>query len=314
MSIVDWDPLSAPLDPGNGLSSEGERSGGSPPRKAVSLTTESVAHEPIEGSIEFPLNDDAASHDTAAQDGDTQASDVSGERMVADRASDEATAGRADHSDTANGHAASDPSARGNAASSHVASSATHNGNANDLADARIAEVDADDTDTIDESEIDDDTPVEIPQVLHRLSVVRQQQGVSHRNIARRLGTDIRTVRRQELETTDLPLSMLYAWQQVLEVPIADLLVDSNAPLSAPVMERARLVKLMKTAAAMMERAESNSMRRMIQMLVEQLIEIMPELKDVGPWHAVGQRRTLDDYGRVVEQPVPEELLRRFTR
>ena len=33
-------------------------------------------------------------------------------------------------------------------------------------------------------------------------------------------------------------------------------------------------------------------------MLIEQILEIMPELADVTPWHTVGQRRTLDDVGR----------------
>ncbi|MDZ4819564.1 MAG: helix-turn-helix domain-containing protein [Planctomycetota bacterium] len=176
-----------------------------------------------------------------------------------------------------------------------------------------------DDRDTGD-SEIDDsdtdlecvDRPIAIPKVLHRLAIVRQQQGVSHRNLARRLGSDIRTVRAQEHSDADLPLSLLYAWQQVLEVPISELMVDSASPLSPPVLERARMVRLMKTVAAMLESADSNSMKRMIQMLSEQLIEIMPELKGVGPWHAVGQRRTLDDYGRAAENSISEDFFRRL--
>jgi transcriptional regulator with XRE-family HTH domain len=156
--------------------------------------------------------------------------------------------------------------------------------------------------------------PITIPRQLHRLATVRQQQGVSHRNVARRLKLDMKTVRKQEDESSDLPLSMLYAWQQVLDVPIADLLVDSEAPLSAPVMERARLVKLMKTAMAIQEKADTNSMKRLVTMLIEQLVEMMPELKDVGPWHAVGQRRTLDDYGKVVERSVSDDLLRKYLR
>ncbi len=156
--------------------------------------------------------------------------------------------------------------------------------------------------------------PISIPKQLHRLATVRQQQGVSHRNVARRLKLDMKTVRKQEDETTDLPLSMLYAWQQVLDVPIAELLIDSEAPLSPPVMERARLVKLMKTAMAIQEKAETNSMKRLVTMLIEQLVEMMPELKDVGPWHAVGQRRTLDDYGKVVERSVADDLLKRYLR
>ena len=72
---------------------------------------------------------------------------------------------------------------------------------------------------------------------LHRLAAVRRQQGVSLRKMARCLGADISSVLRQEQEASDLPLSVLYQWQKALEVPVADLLVDSDAPLSPPVME-----------------------------------------------------------------------------
>lgn len=145
---------------------------------------------------------------------------------------------------------------------------------------------------------------------LHRLQAVRKQQNVSLRNMARRMHVDLETVRRQEEPTCDLTLTQLHAWQQVLEVPIAEMLVDSDAPLSAPVMERARLVKLMKTAVAILEKAETPSMRRMVQTLLEQLTEIMPELKDVGPWHAVGQRRSTDEIGRVAERRIADDFYR----
>jgi transcriptional regulator with XRE-family HTH domain len=146
---------------------------------------------------------------------------------------------------------------------------------------------------------------------LHRLAEVRRQQGVSLRNMARRLGADISSVLRQEQEASDLPLSVLYQWQRALEVPVADLLVDSDAPLSPPVMERARLVKVMKTAVALMEKAHTNAQRRLVTMLVEQLLEIMPELREVSAWHSVGQRRTLDEFGRAIERTLPDDLLRR---
>jgi transcriptional regulator with XRE-family HTH domain len=149
---------------------------------------------------------------------------------------------------------------------------------------------------------------------LHRLSVVRRQQGISQRNIARRLNVDIAVARQQEEETTDLPLSVLYQWQQVLDVPIAELLVDSESPLSPPVMERARMVKVMKTVAAIVEKANTPSMKRLVQMLCDQLLEIMPELADVAPWHTVGQRRTLEEYGRVVERQLPDDMFRRSAR
>ena len=149
---------------------------------------------------------------------------------------------------------------------------------------------------------------------LHRLATVRRQQGISVRNLARRLGCDIATVRAQEGETTDISLSALYAWQRVLEVPVAELLVDSDAPLSPPVMQRAQMVKVMKTVAAIVEKADSPSMKRLLQMLCNQLLEIMPELADVAPWHTVGQRRTLDEYGRAVERQQSDDFFRGRSR
>jgi transcriptional regulator with XRE-family HTH domain len=149
---------------------------------------------------------------------------------------------------------------------------------------------------------------------LHRLAKVRKQQRMSLRTMSRRLGVDVATVIEQERETADPPLSAIYAWQRILDVPVADLLEESDARLSAPVFERARLVKLMKTAAAISEKAHSNSLRGLVTGLIEQLVEIMPELRDVTAWNTVGQRRTLDDYGRVVERQVPDDFSRRTTR
>ena len=63
----------------------------------------------------------------------------------------------------------------------------------------------------------------------------------------------------------------------------------------------------MKTAAAILEKADGVRIRRLAQMLVEQLVEMMPELKEVAPWHAVGRRRSLDDFGRILERVFPED-------
>ena len=53
----------------------------------------------------------------------------------------------------------------------------------------------------------------------------------------------------------------------------------------------------MKTALAMQEIAKQDSVRRMVQTLIDQLLDIMPELSGVGPWHAVARRR-LDELAR----------------
>jgi hypothetical protein len=146
--------------------------------------------------------------------------------------------------------------------------------------------------------------------VLHRIATVRQQQGISLRGLARQLRTSIGELELEEDEATDLRLSRVYWWQSVLEVPLCELLVDSNSPLSAPVLERARLVRIMKTVAAISEKAESSSIKRLARTLASQLVELMPELEGVSPWHNVGQRRTLDELGRIAERPYSDDIWR----
>lgn len=145
---------------------------------------------------------------------------------------------------------------------------------------------------------------------LHRLAEVRRQQGVTLRNVARRLGIELQVVRRQEQPESDVRVSDLLMWQQVLEVPLAELLVEGEGQLSGPILERSRMVKLMKTAAAIRERTRGTPLERIVEMLVAQIVEIMPELRDVTPWHTAGARRTLDDLGRTASRTVSEDLFR----
>lgn len=151
------------------------------------------------------------------------------------------------------------------------------------------------------------------PPRYHRIADVRRRQGVTLRNVARRLGLTLPTIRRQEQSDYDLRLSELQRWQQALDVPVAELLVEGEGQLSGPVLERSRMVKLMKTAAAIRERTGGTPVGRLVGMLVEQILEIMPELRDVTPWNTVGQRRTLDELGRTAQRVVPEDLFRRRT-
>jgi transcriptional regulator with XRE-family HTH domain len=149
---------------------------------------------------------------------------------------------------------------------------------------------------------------------FHRIAEVRRQQGVTLRNVARRLGMPLPVAREQEQPQCDLRISDLLRWQEVLEVPVAELLVEGDGALSGPVLERSRMVKLMKTVAAIRDRTQDPSIGRMVDMLVEQILEIMPELSDVTPWHSVGQRRTSDDLGRTACRVISEDLLRRPQR
>ncbi len=143
---------------------------------------------------------------------------------------------------------------------------------------------------------------------LHRLGTVRRLQGVSRRTVARHLNTEVAAVKCQEHETADMPLSELYAWQEVLDVPVSELLVEAGDPLSESVWKRAQLVRVMKTALAILEGAEQEPIHRMAETLVGQLTDIMPELKNVSPWHAVGKRRRHDEYGVAAERRLSEDV------
>ena len=143
---------------------------------------------------------------------------------------------------------------------------------------------------------------------LHRLAEVRKLQGISRRTVARRLATDVSRVRCEERESTDMPLSRLYEWQEVLEVPVAELLVESFDELSDPIQRRAQLVRVMKTALAILEETDQTPVQRMARTLVDQLLAMMPELEGIGAWHTVGQRRRRDELGVAAERRLPDEL------
>ena len=149
-------------------------------------------------------------------------------------------------------------------------------------------------------------TPEKKP--LHRIADVRRRQGISARRAARRMHTSIDQVRRQEEPENDMLLSELLRWQKALDVPLADLLVENDGPLSEPIMTRARLLRIMKTVRAIKETATSSSIQRFATMLEQQLIELMPELKDVSAWHSIGQRRSPGELGRTAERVLPDNF------
>ncbi len=147
------------------------------------------------------------------------------------------------------------------------------------------------------------------PIGLQKLSEARRRQGLSVRCIAQRLGRTVTEVRAQEDEHADILVSELYRWQQALEVPIGELLTEPDDSLSPRVLMRAQLLKVMKTAMAIRRQVRSESERRLGRLLIEQLLEIMPELKEVSGWPAVGHRRRADELGRIGENPIPDDWL-----
>lgn len=144
---------------------------------------------------------------------------------------------------------------------------------------------------------------------LQKLSLARRRQGLSIRCVAQRLGRTVSEVRAQEEEHADLLVSELYRWQAALEVPVEELLEEPEDALSTMVSVRAQLLKVMKTAMAMRRQARSEAERRLSRQLTDQLLEIMPELKEVSGWPAVGHRRRADEMGRIGENPVSDDWL-----
>jgi transcriptional regulator with XRE-family HTH domain len=138
----------------------------------------------------------------------------------------------------------------------------------------------------------------------HRIAEVRSQQGLSLRAVARRTGVDVRDLKLQEQSNSNLTLAELYRWQEALDVPIENLLVDHDETLSESIRTRAAMVKVMKTVVALTEVASSPRVSRLATMLREQLVEMMPELAEIGGWPNYGTRRPPDQQGRAGDNPV----------
>jgi transcriptional regulator with XRE-family HTH domain len=161
---------------------------------------------------------------------------------------------------------------------------------------------------------IEEPTPTVVPihlegaAALHRLGDVRRQEHITRRTVARHLGITVEDVGRQECKSTDLPLSALHKWAKVLGLPVAELVEEPEGALSLPLFNRARLIRVMKTAMAILERAGDQQTKRMAQNMVDQLTDIMPELRDVGAWNSVGRRRTRDELGVAVERSFSDKF------
>jgi len=178
------------------------------------------------------------------------------------------------------------------------------------MATAEKTELVSDNTLPSPEDGADEAAVVSMPNdaAIHRIRAVRQQQGLSLRAVSRRTGIATRQLREEEDETVDLTLTQLLRWAKALDVPVSELLVETDTSLSTPVFKRAQLVRIMKTVAAIRDEARQAGIRRMAETLTSQLSEVMPELKEVAPWPTVGQRRGLDEYGRALERRVSEEI------
>jgi len=150
--------------------------------------------------------------------------------------------------------------------------------------------------------------PIDCAFPLHRLGEARQQENISRRHVARHLGITVQDVIRQECKTTDLPLSVLHKWAKVLNLPVAELVKEPDDSLSTPLFHRAHLIQVMKTAMAILEQAGDPQTKQLAQTTVDQLMEIMPELRGVSAWQAVGTRRRIEELGIAAERGLSFEV------
>jgi len=137
---------------------------------------------------------------------------------------------------------------------------------------------------------------------LHRLQEIRRQQDMSIRSLSRRMNVTASEVRMQEDPHFDLRLSALYRWQQALGVPAAELLVEPGEGLSAPIQLRARLLRMMKTIATILDQPQSDRTTHLVANLKNDILEVMPEVEDVDRWHGSSSDRSGDIAAAVLRQ------------
>ena len=132
--------------------------------------------------------------------------------------------------------------------------------------------------------------PAKSARPLHLIASTLRKQNATLAGCARRLGLSLAEAAAQARPDADLTLSQLYAWRAVLDVPTSELLpLDDLVP--DPVRNRGLLLRTMKTARRLQELSRGTRLEPAVASLVDQLIELMPELAEVPAWPTVGQSR-----------------------
>jgi transcriptional regulator with XRE-family HTH domain len=150
--------------------------------------------------------------------------------------------------------------------------------------------------------------PAVVQMPLHRLAAVRAARKVSPSVLAQRLNITAEQVKLREQGSVDLPLSELYKWAAALEVPVERLLVNSDVVVPVPEMDLESAKELLRTARALCAETDHPNLERMATALVEQIVELAPELKDAALAPAAeGRRRAGRAHSMVVPQ-LPENV------
>jgi len=143
---------------------------------------------------------------------------------------------------------------------------------------------------------------------LHRIAEVMEQEQVGFRSASRQMKMTATQLRAEADATYDLRLSDLFRWQTALKVPIADLIREPDRDLSPMIKIRSGLVKAMRTLRTIQDQLLGEPTHVLSIQLGQQLMELMPELSHVSAWPSVGQRRTSDELGAVVDRKLSDDF------
>ena len=141
-------------------------------------------------------------------------------------------------------------------------------------------------------------------QKLHRLATVRKQERVSWKSLSRRSGIPIADLKRQEDETNDLLLSTLYRWHAAINVPVEELISEPNERISSSLRFKTQLIRVTKTVLLMLEQSDDEKTDILAKEILGQLFEIMPALKEVGPWPTRNYARPKTELPKILDQQI----------
>ncbi len=136
---------------------------------------------------------------------------------------------------------------------------------------------------------------------LHFIAATLRKQNATLAGCARRLGLTLSEAAAQTRPDADLALSQLYAWRAVLDVPTSELIPLEDV-VPDPIRNRALLLRTMKTARQLQDLSRGTRLESAVASLVDQLIELMPELAEVPAWPTVGQSRAPREPGNATRR------------
>ena len=139
--------------------------------------------------------------------------------------------------------------------------------------------------------------------VVHRLRQVREQSETSLRAVASRTGIPIGILRKQQ-DSNEISLVDFLRWQRALNVPFEELLQPIATELADHIRVRAGLVRLVRSIKSLLHDELTERQATIVENIIDQLNELMPELRAVPAWPAIGSRRSQNEPAVIESQMI----------